>query len=601
MSSNHKHVRDGAAEAKKRVVELEKRGRYDQWNRNQSDHFRQVVVKALELRSGQTLDLSSGPYSLLTALKSADWSNGCDLQNLALEQTIALFKKDEDLRSPIDKEQVAFEAFLLSEAGCKRINDAILNNQFAVTDGDAARILFYAQRKIADILGEAPKIRDLQPSFGPGAVVTTKKKTSARHKLSVPPSISRCSLGLLFQMSKGVLRWHDAFGYRTDVVAAELRFVTKNYKTDRAIVLPTSLTGMYQRALGRFMKERALRNEGIDLFGGQQRQRELARISSLTGENATVDLKGASDSIAHMLVAELFPLPWFELFDQLRDDRVKYRDTVIELEKISSMGCGFTFELETILFYALAYGIARCFDIPIHRKSISVYGDDIIVPTALARKIVDWFPYFGFQLNVEKTFIDGPFRESCGGDYVSGLDVRPFFIRNRMTHHTLVCFYNHLMRKPHQDPEKQLRALILSFIPPQFQNFGPDGFGDGHLISGANLLTYATAHKRKSHGYGGYIFETYVEIPKRDKQPVFGDVIYPSYSIALRRELAEVVQVKYPWATQLRSLYFDAFVRAVLEEEGSPLDHFVLRKERGARVKAKKVRVYVLGPGATPA
>jgi hypothetical protein len=37
----------------------------------------------------------------------------------------------------------------------------------------------------------------------------------------------------------------------------------------------------------------------------------------------------------------------------------------------------------------------------------------------------------GFEVNVEKTFYDpGPgFRESCGGDYLHGRDVRPFYMR----------------------------------------------------------------------------------------------------------------------------------------------------------------------------
>lgn len=576
--------------SKRSRISLSERGRYDVWSRTQSDTFRWKVAEVLGERCGYDVDHSIDPYHFLNTIPSTSWVSERVDQQFALEQLRALFSKDEDLQSPIDKELVAFSAFQEAELSCKFINDAISSGELTVNNRDAACILFYAQRKIAQVLGDAPKISELQPSFGPGAAVTCRKKTSARFKLSTPPSISNSSLGIIDEMSEGVARWCDL--HRTiKVVPGSLEFVAKNFKTNRAIVIGPSLTGMYQRSVGSLMKQRLLIH-GIDLFSGQEKQRERARLASLTGGDATIDLKAASDSVAYRLVLELLPIDWFELLDSLRDDRVTYQGETILLEKFSSMGNGYTFELESLIFYSLVYGISQHFNIPFHRSTCGVYGDDIIVPTDLAYKVIEYFPVFGFTVNKEKSFLTGPFRESCGGDFALGVDVRPFFIRHRMTHHILVCFYNHMMKKPHQDPDRKIRDLILQYLPPQFQNFGPEGYGDGHLISGADLLSYAKPFKR-DFGYSGYTFDTYVEVPLRDTSPMIGDCLLPAYSISLKHEFRSPA---VRWACScLRGYLRDAFIRQVLLDEGTPLDHFVLRKSSDARVKARKIRVYVLG------
>lgn len=602
MSFNQEHSRDKRHKRRAGTVPLQSRGRYDVWSRTQSDTFRKDVADRLAKRAGITLDLSLDPYTTLLAVPDPDWSDGAYLRNQSLVQIKALFQKDEDLVSPIDKEQVAVTTFLDSEASCKSVNDAILENRLGGEHHpDVECILMYAQRKMVDLLGPAPKIADLKPSFGPGAAVTCRKKTSARFKLSTLPSISKPSLGILFQMTQGVRRWLELHSFRVIVVPGVLEFVNKNYKTYRAIVIGPSLTGAYQRALGSLMKLR-LRHSGIDLYGaknsitgGQGHQRERARLASLTGLDATIDLKAASDTKAYMLIMNLTPIDWFELMDSLRDDRVLYQGKSIELEKFSSMGCGFTFELETAVFYSLAYGIARHYGIPINSKSISVYGDDIIVPRELGQKIVEVFPLFGFTVNRDKSFLDGPFRESCGGDYVLGVDVRPFFVRDRMTHHKLVSFYNHFTRKPHQDPNREIRELILSVLPAKFRNFGPDGYGDGHLISNADVTTYAKPLGRE-FGYSGWTFETYVEIPKKDKTPMIGDQLLPAYSIYLRQECDPEYVKMFEAADLMKGPLKDAFIRQTLLDIGAPLDHFVLRKGKGERSKARKIRVYVLGP-----
>jgi len=102
------------------------------------------------------------------------------------------------------------------------------------------------------------------------------------------------------------------------------------------------------------------------------------------------------------------------------------KGTWFKLEKFSSMGNGFTFELETLIFSALARSLvaARGLDPSVVR----CYGDDLIVPAECYSDVVAGLKMFGFSPNMKKTFGEGPFRESCGGDYWRGVPVRAHFI-----------------------------------------------------------------------------------------------------------------------------------------------------------------------------
>jgi len=95
----------------------------------------------------------------------------------------------------------------------------------------------------------------------------------------------------------------------------------------------------------------------------------------------------------------------------------------VNLQKFSSMGNGFTFELETLIFShvaSVAGGLTPGVD-------CFVYGDDIIVPSEKADDVLSALRFCGFTPNRTKTFTSGPFRESCGGDFYGGVAVRPFY------------------------------------------------------------------------------------------------------------------------------------------------------------------------------
>ncbi len=62
---------------------------------------------------------------------------------------------------------------------------------------------------------------------------------------------------------------------------------------------------------------------------------------------------------------------------------------------------------------------------------VSVFGDDCILPTSDAASFMELAESVGFVVNKEKSFFDDApgFRESCGGDYLHGSNVRPFSLK----------------------------------------------------------------------------------------------------------------------------------------------------------------------------
>lgn len=593
-----KNILSAGVQKKKPYV----RKHFDLWSRRESDSLKSRLLGQLGYPEGTTAN-----YEFFQQLPEVTWSEDCNLaSNLQLVQARALFSKDEDLPSPIDKEAEAIKSFYVSEETCKAVNEHIRNGTLLSEEKGSDVIMYYAREKIASIIGECPTIAELDLTFGPGSSTSCRRKTSARWKLSTIPSISASCVNLLSELTTHLHRWFALHNNVLLASAADVETVTKNYKTYRCICIEPSVNSMVQRGIGQILK-RKLFAAGINLFD-QNINKERARRGSLDGLSCTTDLVRASDSKASLLVMDLFPIAWFELLSSARTpvvrlvnlkSRTEKRPSYdyIELEKFSSMGNGFTFELESLVFYSLAWGIARYKNLPF---DLTVYGDDIVANPLLTQEIHKYFPRLGFSVNVEKSYSSGPFRESCGGDYFLGLDVRPFFIKNRFSYHQVVCFYNFLMRKPWFDPEKNLRKILLEAVPEQDRLFGPDGYGDGHFVSESPLRTYATPHGRK-RGFSGYTFTSIVAVPNRDEQPLVGDSLIPAYTLETRpTTMLDLGCMIYnrgcaQWsALSARNLAISVEI-ARSEFSSQPSDVYVLRSQKGGKVSCRKVKIYVLG------
>lgn len=213
----------------------------------------------------------------------------------------------------------------------------------------------------------------------------------------------------------------------------KVTFVPKTAQTHRAIAIEPLMNIFLQLGVGDYMTK-ALRRIGLDLTT-QTRNQKLACAGSLWLNEAvdrpvTLDLSMASDTLAIELVRELLPEDWFNFLDDIRSVKGSLAGKETRWAKFSSMGNGFTFQLESMIFYALSLSVAK--HLGFERNQVSVYGDDIIAPAGMALRLIDVLAYSGFSVNASKSYLTGPFRESCGTDWYEGRNTRPFFLKRKI-------------------------------------------------------------------------------------------------------------------------------------------------------------------------
>lgn len=451
-------------------------------------------------------------------------------------QIQSLFNKDEDLDIGVDKSLAAAAKFAEAERMCRRTNSRFAHGSEELKNSSPLlkSFLFGMQRKISRVLGDVPALADLDMRFGPGANTSVRGSAACpRVKLSAGFQCSTELLPLLPDLLAEAPGWctlHAAVDFPklwvvdVTLVHGKVSFVPKNAKTFRTIVVEPLLNSFLQKGIGTYLKTRLLQN-GCDLFK-QDHNQERARKGSIDGSLATLDLSMASDCLSTNVVADLLPQPWFELLSAARTGTVVLPDgTCVKLEKFSSMGNGFTFELESLIFLTAAEVVAEHHGFV--RQSVSVFGDDIIVPTACYSDLIELLAFLGFSVNSEKSFVGGPFRESCGSDWLFGFDIRPFYVRKDLTVRHLFTMYNWFTRRC----EFALAEAVLPFIPVHLRIYGPDGFGDGHLI-GSHSLRLNRSCKRA--GYCGGYFDTYILGSMRFIADLPGDAVLPSYSVYIR-------------------------------------------------------------------
>lgn len=181
--------------------------------------------------------------------------------------------------------------------------------------------------------------------------------------------------------------------------------VPKDNTRQRPINIEPFCNILTQRQIGNGFRDLLRNCYSIDLDTLQYLHRDRIRDSHV----ATIDLKNASDSMSVALVEFLFPKHICRLLHNSRSDMLYGLDGNYHVpRKISSMGNGFTFELMTTVLTV----ICRVLDI-----NATVFGDDIIINKEQAPRLIELLEEVGFVVNKDKSFIDGPFRESCGANY----------------------------------------------------------------------------------------------------------------------------------------------------------------------------------------
>lgn len=513
---------------------------------------------------------------------------------------VNLLGKYPGLRLSVDPEAVAWDSFFEAEDLCRATNIRLQRPYDTPTLGVSGESLIESARlKIRSLLGDF-SWDDAEPlmSFSSGASTRLKHSHGDPYfKYRGKPEVTRHAALVATVAIWRIPRWRarmiqnyglDPSNWFKIAPGNRLTTVPKNSKTDRCIAVEPDMNMFLQRGIGGLIRKH-LRRVGVNLNDQTLNQR-LALEGSLTGKLATLDLKAASDSVSTELVRRLLPPSWFTAMDMVRSHTGTLirsgENRTIGFHKFSSMGNGFTFELESLIFWALASSVTEF--IADSDRRVAVYGDDIIVPTSASGFLTELLEYVGFRVNVQKSFERGPFRESCGKHYFRGRDVTPMYIRKvLMTKNDQYWMANAIRRFASQRYDG---AFADSWWLPTYEKVidtilkgplhrVPAGTGDGGLAS-----TFSEAlpsyNRRKQLWQFKLVISGCGLSTKHFEDP---EAFYLRYMQGFRRTAPyECLYENY--RSEITALEYEAQRRLLVGRDAPPLGLCIMREKKWTRV-----------------
>jgi hypothetical protein len=331
----------------------------------------------------------------------------------------------------------------------------------------------------------------IKPKHGPGA---TADRLVGNHKFDQLEWTDR--LEEYFPFGNTVLPNWRAFLERSPAVnflepgterPSRVTAVPKTMKTPRLIAIEPTCMQYVQQGILSVMKRKVEEDDLLYSLAGWDSQtpnQEFARLGSISGALATLDLSEASDRVSLQHVRDLLRNHRF-LLGAVEACRTTKADVpgfgVIPLAKFASMGSALCFPFEIVVFVtAIFVGIEQALnrrlvwhDVKSLSNQVRVFGDDIIVPSDYAQYVVTAMHSLGFIVNVSKSFWTGRFRESCGKEYYGGHDVCVTRVRNEFPARrkdteqiiSTVSLRNQLFKAGYVRSVDFLDDLIERFIP----------------------------------------------------------------------------------------------------------------------------------------
>lgn len=234
-------------------------------------------------------------------------------------------------------------------------------------------------------------------------------------------------------------------------IPVEIIPVPKTLKGPRIIGTECASRMYCQQAVRHWLKDqiRPATFGSVDIRS-QARSQAFALKGSIDGSYATIDLSSASDRLSCSLVEELFASN-MSVLQALAASRATYYTIELpsgktisgKMRKFSHQGSAVTFPVQSLAYYAICIAVWHWHrNIPVRYETvreasqhITVYGDDIIVPTDIYEPTIQALEEWGLKVNVGKSHGEtsprgDSFRESCGVDAFNGIDVTPTYIRD---------------------------------------------------------------------------------------------------------------------------------------------------------------------------
>lgn len=473
------------------------------------------------------------PRSLAISLmlKAGEWGEYLDLpfhheyyeepeDHLRDYLVTEMLRKHQDIPTGVDLRQKAMDSFWESEAQCARTNERLDSMEWPA-------FTHRFTRKIQSILGPlvSDDIQYIESRMGHGPGATTGVNGMGSVSSDKYDKTLHLTLELLpFYKSIIGEQWWEHHRQPAEIVeGSKFTTVPKSAKTDRGICIEPTLNMFLQKGIGACIRKK-LRKFGINLDRQADVNRKLASRAHID-DLCTIDLSAASDSLASKLVHHFFPERWYHLLWIARSHYTHIDGNLHELEKWSSMGNGYTFELETLVFYALC----ACFVPKDELHNVSVFGDDIIIPRQYAQAVIEALNFFGFKVNQSKSYLAGNFFESCGHDYFKGHYVRPFYLKGEKdgipfsirTANKLRIYSSKILDGwACDDFFKETWESLVESVPPRWKLYVPESLGDTGLISS---LDEAEPYIKKPNGeIEGYVVRHMRMTPKYKRKRTLG-------------------------------------------------------------------------------
>ena len=336
---------------------------------------------------------------------------------------------------------------------------------------------------------------------------------------------------------KAYPEWDSAESFRESnygpahvVQGSRLAFVPKNDEISRCICIEPTLNTFFQLGFAYHLERRLSERFGISLVNQQFKNRDLACLGSITDNLSTIDLSSASDSISLPMLKWLLPNDFYMMLKKYRCSSVEVPGHgSVQLNMISTMGNGYTFPLQTIIFCSAVVACFKFRGIPFTKTTSAslwgVNGDDIIVPRSITRDVIFLLKLLGFSVNDDKTFVEGPFRESCGADFFNGTNIRGVYLKSLKGDANLYSAFNRLVRfstRTGIDFPKALGYLLSKMkriLPvPRWSN----------IDSGIHVpLAVARSHLRWDHSTQSYCYYELLARAEKMRFTDSGNVVVP--------------------------------------------------------------------------
>lgn len=444
-------------------------------------------------------------------------------------QALASLKKSCD--PDYDRWPDTIKTWTSTEHHCKRINQRFTAWKARARRGEKSLPYESEIRRMAQlchyVLGETPPLDDIlqQAHYGPGSTVGVSG--SAVHYVAkkgaldcTRRAVELAARSLVYDKGMWEQLGHDPIydhvesarlGFVRDATAAilselvshdKLMFIHKGLTSLRSIGAQPTMNGMLQLGIDPIVRRLLAERLGIDLQDQSLNQRlayEGSRHWTDDDPWCTTDQSNASNNIALVLTG-LYPDAWRDLFLKTRTTHYLAPEQlgggVHEYHMYAGMGNGTTFVLETLLFAAAAFATSQLpLEEFVSRRQFAIYGDDVVLRRAHTERFIPFAQYMGFVINRSKTFLEGPFRESCGADYWAGVNVRPAYVKCEepiMHELELIGIHNTLVDHPHWQLHQAARGIrklfadrvskIIPTDPAGGLGFRPVGTKAGYTI-----------------------------------------------------------------------------------------------------------------------